>query len=113
MPAPSLPHSSRPLLPVTALCLLALAACQTALPAEDDAPAPASASDPILTLQVERAYTLEDPRDEDFKARIAAEAASACGSAGHRVMSTRPYGRESIGPEFLFRMYEVGILCTG
>ncbi len=109
--APSLLPGLRRLLPVTALCLLALVACQTALPAEDDAPAPAT--DQIITLQVERAYTLEDPRDEDFKARIAAEAASACGRAGHRVMSTRPYGRETIGPEFLFRMYEVGILCTG
>lgn len=103
--------AKRPALLIAALCLLSMAACQTALPAEDDTPA--TASDQIITLQVERAYTLEDPRDEDFKARIAAEAASACGRAGHRVMSTRPYGPETIGPDFLFRMYEVGILCTG
>ena len=66
-----------------------------------------------LTITVERAYTLEDPRDLDFKARIAAEAASACGSAGHRIMSTRPYGPEQIGVDYLYRMYEVGIACTG
>lgn len=97
------------------MACLALLACQPTLPPEDEAPPvdPESGDVPIYTITVERAYTLEDPRDEDFRLRIAAEAASACGSAGHRVLKTRPYGPEGIGDEFLYRLYQVQIACTG
>lgn len=65
----------------------------------------------IHRIEVERAYTLEDPRDLDFKARIAAEAALVCDSSRHVIQSIRPYGPERIGPDFLYRMNAVEITC--
>ena len=101
---------------ILALVLTAtLAACQT-LPAADvanDPDAPAEPADVVLfSIEVERAYTLEDPRELDFKARIAAEAAQYCGTARHTIQSTRPYGPERIGEDFLYRMVDVGITCA-
>lgn len=89
-----------PLLP------LFLAGCFASPPAE---PAP------VVTAQHEievlRAYTLEDPREDDFKSRIADQANSLCGSKRHHVVSSRPVGFESYGDEFITRSYIVGIAC--
>ena len=98
-----------------ALCgPLMLAACALA-PVPDDVTSADGASDtgPSQQLLVERAYTLEDSRDQAFREQIAAEAAVACGSANHTVQSTRPIGSETIGDEFLFRLYEVEVSCGG
>lgn len=96
------------LLPLT-LCL-GLAACvQDSVPPEEESP-PSGAA---VEVEVERAYSLEDPREEDFKARIATEAALACGSARHRVQSSRPLGQERIGDDFLYRRYAITLTCLG
>lgn len=105
------------------LCLaltasLAQAACQTTPEAEPDfnvttmPTTGTGAGAQVHLLDIERAYTLEDPRELDFKARIAAEAAQYCGTARHTIQSTRPYGPERIGEDFLYRMVEVGITCA-
>lgn len=91
------------------LALMALTACQAALPPEDVAPISEDA--PTHLILVEREYRLEDPRDEEFKNRIAAEAANICGSARHVVLSTRPVGTETVGEEYLYRLNEVRIAC--
>lgn len=66
----------------------------------------------IHLLTIERAYTLEDPRDFEFRQQVAAEAAQICGRAGHTIQSTQPFGPDRIGEDFLYRMVEVGIACN-
>lgn len=64
-------------------------------------------------LTIERAYTLDNPRDFEFRQQVAGEATSICGRAGHTIQSTRPIGTERIGEDFLYRLIEVGIACNG
>lgn len=92
--------------------VLWLAACQPAPPPEDPMPRSEGAGSVLHLLDVERAYTLEDPRDLDFRARIADAAAAICGSAGHVIQSTEPYGPERFDDQFIYRMIRVGITCT-
>ena len=98
-----------PIRPAAALLLiLPLAGCFAAPPAE---PAPQVTAE--YEIEVERAYRLEDPREEDFKTRIADQANSLCGSKRHHVVASRPVGFESYGDEFITRSYIVGIACQG
>lgn len=90
------------------LFALPLAGCFAAPPAE---PAPEITAE--YEIEVERAYKLEDPREEDFKTRIADQANSLCGSKRHHVVTSRPIGFESYGDEFITRSYIVGIACQG
>ncbi|WP_435259595.1 hypothetical protein ACSBLW_07515 [Thioclava sp. FR2] len=97
------------------LCTFALAACQAAAPALVDDPMPTTGTEAdtqIHVLTIERAYTLEDSRDFEFRQQVAAEAAQICGRAGHSIQSTHPFGPERIGEDFLYRMVEVGIACN-
>lgn len=101
-----------------ALLLLALTACMPARDAalqDDPMPTTGTGDGGVMLhlLTIERAYTLEDPRDFEFSQQIADQAAAYCGRAGHTVQSTRPYGPERVGAEFLYRMVEVGISCNG
>ncbi len=108
--------TARPSRAVTLALLLGtglLAACDRPLPPEDQPP-PAGTPEPeVFTLTVERHYTLEDPRAEDFSTRITAEAATVCPGGRHRVQATRPIGAERIAEDFLYRLYEVRVSCTG
>lgn len=94
------------------MLLATLGACQTA----PNPAAPAPPDDGTLTLhslRVERAYTLEDPREDAFRAQIRADALVICGRSGFAIHSQRPVGPEVIGEEFLFRDYEITYACTG
>lgn len=99
------------------LTLLAtLGACQTAPNPAPPAPPQSGADDAVLvlhSLRVERAYTLEDPRDDAFRAQIRADALVVCGRTGFAIHSQRPIGPEVIGDAFLFRDYEITYACTG
>lgn len=103
---------------ILALVLTAtLAACQT-LPAADvanDPDAPAEPADVVLfSIEVERAYTLEDPREDAFRAQIRAAAQESCGpGSGYAIYAQSPVGDEVIGEEFLFRRYDITYACTG
>lgn len=113
-----MPIAERPMSsfrPVALLCLLALTACQAIVPPLADDPMPDAGTQTgaqIHMLTIERAYTLEDRRDFEFRQQVAAEAAQICGRAGHTIQSTRPFGPERIGEDFLYRMVEVGIACN-
>ncbi len=88
------------------LLALPLAGCVASPPAD---PAPAVTAQ--YEIEVQRAYKLEDPREDDFKTRIADQANSLCGSKRHHVVASRPIGFESYGDEFITRSYIVGIAC--
>lgn len=107
-----IPHL-RPTPIFAVLLALLLAACDRALPPEDSPPLAEGAEPAVHSLTVERHYTLEDPRPEDFAARITAEAATVCPGGRHKVQATRPTGPERIGEAFLYRLYDVQVSCTG
>lgn len=99
----------KPILPALLLPLvLLLAGCFAQPPAE---PAPEIIAE--YEIEVERAYKLEDPREDDFKSRIADQASSLCGSKRHHVVASRPVGFESYGDDFITRRYIVAIACQG
>lgn len=103
-----------PLRPSAALLplILVLSACQPAPPAEDPMPTTDAAEQMVHILDVERAYTLEDDRDLDFRARIADQAAAYCDGADHIIQSIQPYGPERFDNQFIYRMVRVGITCA-
>lgn len=103
----------RPCRQLACLLALVLAACDRPLPPEEISPAADGATPTRHSLTVERHYTLEDPWSQDFSDRITAEAATVCPGGRHTVQATRPIGAEKIGDAFLYRLYEVTVLCTG
>lgn len=95
--------------------LILLAACQPAplpdlyMPSVE--PEPGEETIVLHQLRVDRAYTLEDPRDEAFRAKIRADALAQCGHGGFALYSQKPVGPEVIGEDFLYRSYEVTYAC--
>ena len=67
----------------------------------------------IHDLQVERAYTLEDSREQAFRDQILEQAVGLCGSRSYALQSTRPVGAEVVRDDFLYRLYDVQIACPG
>lgn len=99
------------------LATTALTACQS-LPGADTPAVAAAASDnadtAVFTVEVDRAYTLEDPREDAFRAQIRTAAQENCGpGSSYAIYAQSPVGDEVIGPEFLFRRYEITFACTG
>lgn len=95
--------------------LTLLAACQPAplpdlyMPTTD--PAPGEETVVLHQTRIERAYTLEDPREQAFRAQIRAEALATCGHGGYALYARKPVGPEVIGEDFLYRSYEVTYAC--
>ena len=101
--------------------LSTLTACQIT-PKRAATPAPETVAKPVAdgadvvlhSIEVERAYTLEDPREEAFRAQIRAAALETCGpGTGYAMHAQRPFGDEVIGEDFLFRRYDITFACTG
>lgn len=98
------------LLPGLWLCLLALPSCMAT------APEPPPEDTPPLVfhdLEIERAYSLEDPREQAFRDQIGAQAIALCGSRRYEIFATRPAGPELVREDFLYRLYDVQIACPG
>jgi hypothetical protein len=95
--------------------LTLLAACQPAplpelyMPSVE--PGPGEETVVLHRFRLDRAYTLEDPRDEAFRAQIRADALVTCGHGGYALYSQKPIGPEVIGEDFLYRSYEVTYAC--
>lgn len=102
-----------PLSPVL-VALLALAACMP-FPGRDEVnmattgPVP----DTLHSFTIDRAYTLADPRESEFREQIAAEARQRCGAGDYSLYSQRPVGVESVRDDFLYRQHDVQITCDG
>jgi hypothetical protein len=92
-----------------------LAACQPAplpdlnMPTTD--PAPGEETVVLHQARIERAYSLEDPREQAFRDQIRADALVQCGHGGYALYAQRPIGPEVIGEDFLYRLYEVTFAC--
>ncbi len=95
--------------------LIFLTACQPAplpdlyMPSVE--PEPGDDTVVLHQLRLDRAYTLEDPRDEAFRAQIRADALITCGHGGFALYAQKPVGPEVIGEDFLYRSYEVIYAC--
>ncbi|MDO9640490.1 MAG: hypothetical protein Q7J44_18300 [Pseudotabrizicola sp.] len=87
---------------------LLLAACMPVA-----APPPTGPPDParLHSFTVDRAFTLTDPRELDFRDQIAAQARVFCGFGDYSLYSARPVGHEVVAEDFIYRQHDVQITC--